>query len=107
MESEILRRSSVATKMLSVYARWKGADYLHGTLQKIIERLFLTSDELSLELDPARISSPDELQKNALQVQVVTKVFVEEICASAASMPDTFRKICSIVSLTLLPRRHG
>lgn len=84
--------------MLSVYAKWKGASYLKATLQKVLERLVHTSKDLDLELDPARTSSPEELQKNALQLRVVTKVFIDDICNSAAHIPVSFRKICSIVS---------
>lgn len=96
-ESELLRRTCVATKMLSVYAKWKGSEYLKGTLQKVVERLMLTSKDLNLELDPARVGTPEELQKNALQLQIVAKVFIDDICASSANIPDSFRKICSIV----------
>jgi neurofibromin 1 len=87
--------------MLSVYAKWKGAAYLKATLQKVLERLVLTSKDLDLELDPARTASSEELQKNALQLRVVTKVFIDDICNSAAHIPVSFRKICSIVSLVL------
>jgi neurofibromin 1 len=90
--------------MLSVYAKWKGAAYLKATLQKVLERLVLTSKDLDLELDPARTSSAEELQKNALQLRVVTKVFIDDICNSAAHIPVSFRKICSIVSLIISTR---
>ncbi|KAK6954912.1 hypothetical protein Daesc_002541 [Daldinia eschscholtzii] len=103
-ESEILRRNCVATKMLSIYARWKGANYLKATLQKVVERLMLTSKDLDLELDPTRISSQEELQKNALQLRIVAKVFIDDICASSASIPPSFRKICSIISSAVMPR---
>jgi neurofibromin 1 len=91
----------VATKMLSVYAKWKGAAYLKATLGKVVERLMLTSKDLNLELDPTRVTSPEELQKNAHQLQVVAKVFLEDICDSLTNVPASFRKICSIVSQSL------
>ena len=76
-ESEILRRNCVATKVLSVYAKWKGNHYLRETLGKVVERLMLTSQDLDLELDPSRgIQTPEDIQKNALQLRVVTKVFI-------------------------------
>ncbi|PTB71434.1 ras GTPase-activating protein [Trichoderma longibrachiatum ATCC 18648] len=103
-ETEILRRNCVATKMLSVYARWKGFAYLQGTLHKVLERLMLTSQDLDLELDPARVGTQEELQKNALQLQIVAKVFMDDICASAANIPPSFRKICSIISDAVLHR---
>lgn len=97
-ESELLRRTCVATKMLSVYAKWKGTGYLRSTLQKVVERLMLTSKDLNLELDPTRVDTEEELQKNAIQLQIVAKVFIDDICASSANIPSSFRKICSIVS---------
>ncbi|KAL3421048.1 GTPase-activator protein for Ras-like GTPase [Phlyctema vagabunda] len=103
-EAELLRRNCVATKMLSIYAKWKGAAYLKATLQKVLERLILTSKDLDLELDPARTASAEELQKNALQLRVVTKVFIDDICNSAAHIPVSFRKICSIISGAVMKR---
>ncbi|KAF3766021.1 hypothetical protein M406DRAFT_256777 [Cryphonectria parasitica EP155] len=103
-ESELLRRTCVATKMLSIYAKWKGMAYLKGTLQKVLERLMMTSKDLDLELDPARVATPDELQKNALQLRIVAKVFIEDICNSSSSIPSSFRKICSIISTAVMPR---
>jgi neurofibromin 1 len=103
-ESELLRRNCVATKMLSIYARWKGSSYLRATLQKVIERLMLTSQDLDLELDPARIHSQEEVQKNAAQLRIVAKVFIDDICASASKIPPSFRKICSIISNAVTPR---
>lgn len=97
-ESEILRRNCVATKMLSIYAKWKGSDYLKATLQKVLERLMLTSHDLDLELDPTRITSEEEAQKNAQQLRIVAKVFIDDICASCNFIPPSFRRICSIVS---------
>lgn len=84
--------------MLSVYAKWKGTSYLRSTLQKVVERLMLTSKDLNLELDPTRVNTEEELQKNAIQLQIVAKVFIDDICASFANIPSSFRKICSIVS---------
>nr|CAD21515.1 related to NEUROFIBROMIN [Neurospora crassa] len=103
-ESELLRRSCVATKMLSIYAKWKGAGYLKATLQKVLDRLMQTSKDLNLELDPTRVSSPEELQKNALQLEIVANVFIDDICASSARIPPSFRKICSIIAAAVMPR---
>ena len=100
-ESEILRRNCVATKMLSIYAKWKGSAYLKATLQKVLERLMLRSQDLDLELDPSRITSEEEAKQNAEQLQIVAKVFIDDICASHTFIPPSFRRICSIVSQEL------
>jgi neurofibromin 1 len=85
--------------MLSIYAKWKGSGYLKATLQKVLERLMTAAKEINLELDPTRVSSPEELTNNAGQLQVVAKVFIDDIRASVSSIPPSFRKICSIVSV--------
>ncbi|KAF3935966.1 Neurofibromin [Dactylella cylindrospora] len=103
-ESELLRRNCVATKMLSVFAKWKGANYLRSTLQKVLERLIISSDELDLELDPARTSSPEELQRNALQLRFVTNVFIDEICKSVEQVPAPFRFICHTITTSVTTR---
>ena len=103
-ESELLRRNCVATKMLSVYAKWKGSEYLKSTLQEVLRRLILSSDKLDLELDPARITSSEELQRNALQLQLVTKVFIDNIVNSADKIPYSFRKICNTIMTAVTPR---
>lgn len=97
-ETEILRRTSVVTKMLSLYAKWKGHSYLRNTLHKVLDRLMLTSQDLDLELDPLRVNTEEELHKNALQLQIVAKVFMDDICASASNIPVSLRKVCNIVS---------
>lgn len=90
--------------MLSLYAKWKGFAYLRSTLHSILDRLVLTSQELDLELDPARVSTAEELEKNAVQLQIVAKVFMDDICASAPNIPSSFRKICNIVSIYTITR---
>ncbi|KAL1913730.1 Ras GTPase activating protein ira2 [Sporothrix stenoceras] len=89
-ESELLRRTCVATKMLSVYAKWKGSAYLKATLQKVVERLMMTANDLDFELDPTRVKSQDELKKNAVQLQIVAKVFIDDISASSSKIPTAF-----------------
>ncbi|KAI0403526.1 GTPase [Xylaria palmicola] len=103
-EAEILRRNCVATKMLSVYAKWKGSHYLKGTLQKVVTKLMQTSQDLNLELDPTKLSSEEELKRNAMQLRVVAKVFIDDICGSAVNIPPSFRKICNIISTAVVPR---
>ncbi|KAH6847998.1 hypothetical protein B0I37DRAFT_155670 [Chaetomium sp. MPI-CAGE-AT-0009] len=103
-ESELLRRTCVATKMLTIYAKWKGVGYLKDTLQNVVERLMMTSKDLSLELDPARVSSPEELQTNANNLQIVARVFIDNICSSSPNIPTSFRQICSIISEAVVER---
>lgn len=87
--------------MLSLYAKWKGSAYLRSTLQQVLERLILSSNELDLELDPSRTSSPEQLQRNIVQLKWVTTVFIENICKSFDTVPTSFRDICNIITSTV------
>lgn len=87
--------------MLNVYAKWKGPTYLKATLQKNLDRLVNHPEGIDLELDPTRGASQEQLQKNAMQLRVIAKVFIDDICASAFHIPVSFRKICSIVGQLL------
>lgn len=103
-ESELLRRNCVATKMLSVFAKWKGSDYLKRVLQETIKRLIISSSVLDLELDPARTSCPDELYANEEQLRVIAKIFIGEITKSSQFLPDSFRRICHTISTCVAQR---
>ncbi|RDA91312.1 hypothetical protein CP533_3012, partial [Ophiocordyceps camponoti-saundersi (nom. inval.)] len=97
-ETQILRRTCVVTKLLSVFAKWKGHTYLRSTLQTLLERLMLTSHNLNFELDPARVGNEEQLRGNMTQLQLIAKMFVDDICASSENVPSSFRKICSIIT---------
>lgn len=84
--------------MLIIYTKWKGAAYLRDTLQGVIDRVIATSQDMSLELDPERVSSQEELAANVNNLQLVSRVFIDNICHSVRKMPPVFRKICNIVS---------
>lgn len=103
-ESELLRRNCVATKMLSVFAKWKGSDYLRKVLQKVLQRIIIASDNLELELDPGRTSNMEEIQKNEIQLKYLTKVFLVEICKSTKDIPNSFRWICYTISSCVFDR---
>ncbi|RPA92835.1 hypothetical protein L873DRAFT_1708250 [Choiromyces venosus 120613-1] len=103
-ESELLRRNCVATKMLSVFAKWKGSEYLRNVLQKVLQRVIVSSDKLGLELDPARTPSTEELHRNELQLRYITKVFIDEICKSGNIVPNSFRWICHTITTCVTSR---
>ncbi|KAI9815632.1 MAG: Ras GTPase activating protein ira2 [Thelocarpon impressellum] len=103
-ETQVLRRNSVATKMLSAYAKWKGSAYLKSTLQQVLRRLIQSSEQVNLELDPIRTSSPEDLQRNALQLKYITKVFIDDICKSTDKVPLIFRRICNVIASVVTTR---
>ncbi|KAI9843719.1 MAG: Ras GTPase activating protein ira2 [Thelocarpon superellum] len=103
-ETELLRRNSVTTKMLSAYGRWKGAKYLRVTLQQLIRRLLQAANELDLELDPVKVATTEQLQRNAVQLCYVSKIFIDEILKSTERVPVIFRRICNLITTAVAAR---
>lgn len=73
-------------------------------MQQVLQRLIHSSKDLDLELDPTRSTSPEDLEQNAVQLQRVTQIFIEDICKSASSVPATFRRICHTIATAVTPR---
>ncbi|KAI9761574.1 MAG: 3-dehydroquinate dehydratase (3-dehydroquinase) [Chaenotheca gracillima] len=103
-ESELLRRNCVATKLLTVYAKWNGAEYLKVTLQQLLTHLLESPNALNLELDPARATSPEELQRNALNLRDTTQIVIDSIVGSSDKTPPIFCKICHIIASAVTQR---
>ncbi|KAI5797697.1 hypothetical protein EDC01DRAFT_36289 [Geopyxis carbonaria] len=97
-EAELLRRNCVATKMLSVFAKWKGSEYLKKVLREKLERTIASSEDLDLELDPARTSSNEELERNGQALRGIAKTFIKDITRSASIVPESFRSICHTIT---------
>lgn len=97
-EAELLRRNCVATKMLSVFAKWKGTEYLNKVLHDKLERLVASSSDLGLEMDPKRGGlTHEELESNCAALRTITKAFIDEITKSVPIVPEPFRRICHVI----------
>jgi len=108
-ETELLRRNCVATKMLSHFAKSKGSDYLRRTLQEKLARLVASADKLNLELDPTRLDQrlgdpQEQLEENTVQIQYLTKMFIDVITGSGSDVPDSFRQICHTITTCVTER---
>ncbi|EAZ62896.2 Ras GTPase activating protein RasGAP/neurofibromin [Scheffersomyces stipitis CBS 6054] len=86
--TDIFRRNSVLTRLLSNYARDHGLDYLENTLKPVIEDI--VNNEVIFEVE--KVDQGDSV--------VFMKYFnklVDSIVSSAESLPDSFKFICAEV----------
>ncbi|CAG8470540.1 8562_t:CDS:10 [Ambispora gerdemannii] len=97
--TELLRRNCMATKLLSVFAKMHGSDYLRETLQPVLQNIANNlSNERSFEIDEGRIGSGENIQNNLSNLDKMAQLILDEICASAEKVPRSFREVCYYIS---------
>lgn len=105
-ETELLRRTSIATRLLSVFAKQNGADYVRSVLQPVFIKLAEKPlEERTFELDPSKVGSGEDVSKNKQNVVSATELFLNAICASANEAPRAFREVCHCI-LTSVRERY-
>ncbi|OLL22701.1 Neurofibromin [Neolecta irregularis DAH-3] len=98
-QTGILRRNSMATKMLSAFAQAHGSEYLKTVLQPIIHDLLEHSGQLNIELDPQKAGPDVDLSDNVMQLILVTQRVIDQICDSVKDFPVLLRDICAHIDL--------
>lgn len=105
-ETELLRRTSIATRLLSVFAKQDGADYVRSVLQPVFIKLAeKPPEERTFELDSSKVGGGEDVSKNKQNVVSATELFLNAICASANEAPRAFREVCHCI-LTSVRERY-
>lgn len=87
-ETELLRRTSIATRLLSVFAKINGAEYVQSVLQPVFHKLAENpADERTFELDSTKVGPGEDVLKNKQNVVASTEMLLNAICASADNAP--------------------
>jgi neurofibromin 1 len=87
-ETELLRRTSIATRLLSVFAKQYGSDYVKSVLQPVFQKLSeKPPEERTFELDPSKVGPGEDVSRNKENVVNATELFLNAICASADEAP--------------------
>ncbi|KAI9277397.1 hypothetical protein BY458DRAFT_433218 [Sporodiniella umbellata] len=100
-ESNLFRRTSIATRLLSASTKEPGEDYLKYVLTPVFEKI---PTNASYEIDPSKIASQD-LEKNKKNVIMITDLFLTAICSSVA--PSCFREISQMIVASVRKRFPG
>lgn len=93
--STLFRQDSIATKLLSVYAKEVGMVYLQACLLGPMMRLCM-HDPFSpeaLELDPLKLVEGANAEANAENLQAVVTDFLQSIYAQTVNCPPGFREM--------------
>lgn len=94
---DLLRRNSVATRMLSLYAKKYGSKYLATTFDPIIEDLANYPDKYVFELNVDKVASQNKAVENVEKFMKVLSLFSKSLHNSCKIMPKSFKYICKTI----------
>lgn len=104
---EILRRNSVATKILSIYAHSKGVAYLHAALGPFIQEMIDNPSEYTFETNPDRIPEDQTVEENVARFLKTLNKLLDTLENSMNYIPRVFREICRTIATTADSRYIG
>lgn len=89
----LFRGNSIASKLMSHFARSIGTQYLVGTLRRGVELVMQSTQ--SCEVDPQRLKEGESITKNMDHLQCCVEVFLKDIFNSVEVCPSTIRQLCN------------
>lgn len=98
-ESTVFRGNSFTTRLLTIFARAQGYDYLRNTLSNLLVGLSNKPSEFSVDFDPHRPSADDD--EAAQNLEQVTEAFLNVIAVSWKKLPSAIREICHHIATTV------
>lgn len=93
-ESELFRANSITTRLLTIFAKTYGYNYVRATLQPLLASLAEKPVECSFELDPSKASATDDIERNADHLRLMCQALLDIIYSSTPRVPILFRALC-------------
>ncbi|KAJ3298331.1 Ras GTPase activating protein ira2 [Borealophlyctis nickersoniae] len=94
--TNLFRRNSMATRLLTVYARQQGQEYLRLTIQPLVDELM--ERPMSFEINPIHMSPHEDAETNLRNVKMVAQGFLDSILGNVAHVPKPLRDACCIIA---------
>jgi hypothetical protein len=81
----LFRRNSLATKMIGAVLATYGRKFLKQLLEEFI--INLNKENEPLEVDPNKVKSPEEAEKNMKKLQSIIEGLIEKLISSVNDIP--------------------
>ena len=81
----LFRRNSIATKLLTAYAKLHGTQYLRATLEPILRKMMVAQSQF--EVDPTKTRSREEANQNRMNLEAFCERLISEISLSLVNVP--------------------
>ncbi|KAJ3149812.1 Ras GTPase activating protein ira2 [Geranomyces variabilis] len=97
--ANLFRRNSIATRLLTIYAKQQGQEYIRGTLRPIIFELSERCPPMSFEVDPIKLRDGEDAEANLRNLKVVSQGILDSVIGPGATtrFPTLLRQACGIV----------
>lgn len=92
--SEILRSNSVATRMLALYCKREGSDYLVKVLKPTLSRIASLSD--NFEVEKLSLDDP-HAEDNVDKFMFYLNEIIKQLFDSVKYIPNEFKYLCSVI----------
>lgn len=102
-EEMVFRSNSFRTRLLSVYARMHGYEYLRATIGPLILDFASSAQGVSFEIDPTKIDPAEVggaaaaeaiLAANQARLEEKAQAFIDAICSSPSRLPPVLGELC-------------
>lgn len=103
--ANLFRRNSMATRLLTIFAKHEGSDYLKRTLQPYLIKLVNDSVDKSYEIDPAKIQYGDK-NSNLENLKNACQGFVDAI-TNSQGIPSCFVDLCTFIAKVVTEKFGG
>jgi len=94
--ANLFRRNSMATRLLTIFAKQQGNEYLKRTLQPYMIKLVTDSVDKSYEIDPTKIEYGDKVT-NLENLKNACQGFVDAI-TNSQNIPLCFVELCTFIA---------
>ncbi|KAJ3009749.1 Ras GTPase activating protein ira2, partial [Thoreauomyces humboldtii] len=96
--ANLFRRNSIATRLLTIYAKQHGVEYLRSTLSPILSELAERCPPMSFEVDPLKCGTGDA-DANMRNLRVVSQGILDSVIGppGAGRLPPFLRDVCATI----------
>eukprot|EP00004_Rigifila_ramosa_P014923 TRINITY_DN3435_c0_g1_i1.p1 TRINITY_DN3435_c0_g1~~TRINITY_DN3435_c0_g1_i1.p1 ORF type:complete len:2607 (+),score=602.20 TRINITY_DN3435_c0_g1_i1:1-7821(+) len=101
----LFRQNSMASKMVDVYSRLIGSNFLEATLGICLPQIYKQAAQY--EVDPDRLGEKDNRNHNLARLEASCQNIVDVLCNSARLVPPPLRELFVFLSKTVEARFPG
>lgn len=103
-QTDILRRNCVATKILSLFARSKGFQYLHLALGQFLENITKHKEDYVFKTEPDLLKDYQDFKDNVSNFDKCLNEIITSLSESVKFIPWEIREVCKTIQTTVESR---
>ncbi|KAJ3346803.1 Ras GTPase activating protein ira2 [Entophlyctis luteolus] len=94
----LFRQDSMATRLLSVFSKKYGMEYLMNAITPVLDELIDIKSSLSFEIDPDKLAPGENLIVNRKNVTTLVNRLLDNLLCSVEVFPKELRLVCAKIA---------